>query len=50
LAPDFAVKEIKNEAGAQFDPQCVEAFLQYLSSKKKTEKSPYKTNEKIGTA
>jgi energy-coupling factor transport system substrate-specific component len=37
LNPDYAVKEIKNEAGAQFDPQCVEAFLQYLCEDKTTE-------------
>jgi HD-GYP domain-containing protein (c-di-GMP phosphodiesterase class II) len=37
LDPDYAVKEIKNEAGTQFDPRCVEAFLQYLSEEKTTE-------------
>ena len=40
LDPDYAVKEIKNQAGAQFDPQCVEAFLQYLTEKKTTENKP----------
>ena len=37
LARDISLKEIKNEDGAQFNPQCVEAFLQYFNSKKKTE-------------
>ena len=46
LDPDYAVKEIKNEAGAQFDPRCVEAFLQYLSDEKTTEKKPAKASDK----
>jgi HD-GYP domain-containing protein (c-di-GMP phosphodiesterase class II) len=50
MDPDYAVKEIRNESGAQFDPQCVEAFLQYLSEKKTTENKPAKANEKVGSA
>jgi HD-GYP domain-containing protein (c-di-GMP phosphodiesterase class II) len=46
LDPDYAVKEIMNESGAQFDPQCVEAFLQYLSEKKTTENKPAKARDK----
>jgi response regulator RpfG family c-di-GMP phosphodiesterase len=46
LDPDYAVKEIKNEAGAQFDPRCVEAFLQYLSDEKTTENKPAKASDK----
>jgi response regulator RpfG family c-di-GMP phosphodiesterase len=50
IDPDYAVKEIRNESGAQFDPQCVEAFLQYLSEKKTTENKLTKANEKVGSA
>ena len=49
LDPDYAVKEIRNESGAQFDLQCVEAFIQYLNEKKTTENAPANASEEVGT-
>ena len=50
LDPDYAVKEIRNESGAQFEPQCVEAFFRYLNEKKTTENEPSNAGEKVSSA
>jgi len=50
LDPDYAIKEIMNESGAQFDPQCVEAFIQYISEKKAAENESENSSEQIGSA
>ncbi len=38
LGHDVAVSELENNAGSQFDPKCVEVFLNYLKSDNKLRK------------
>jgi HD-GYP domain-containing protein (c-di-GMP phosphodiesterase class II) len=50
LVPEDVVEELMTGSGAQFDPQCVEAFIQYISEKKAAENESENSSEQIGSA
>ena len=50
LVPQDVVEELMTGSGVQFDPQCVEAFIQYIGEKKAAENESENSSEQIGSA
>jgi HD-GYP domain-containing protein (c-di-GMP phosphodiesterase class II) len=50
LDAEDVVGELMTVSGAQLDPQCVEAFIQYISEKKAAENESENSSEQIGSA